>query len=73
MASTRLDINKLSTAEKLALIEEIWESLCETPDALTLSNEDEVRLDQRLDEMDLGKVEGRPWEEIRAGFRARRT
>jgi len=34
MARPALEISKLTPAERLQLVEELWESLCDTPEAV---------------------------------------
>jgi putative addiction module component (TIGR02574 family) len=70
----RLDLDKLSTRQKLVLIEQLWVSLDESvgPE-LTKSERDEI--DRRLAEYDEGKVRGVSWpkakKQIRKSLRRR--
>lgn len=63
MARPAIDLMKLSTDEKLELIDELWNSLREGD--LPLSNEVRAELDRRLD-MERGDAEAVPWDEVRA-------
>jgi putative addiction module component (TIGR02574 family) len=47
-----VDIASLSTEERLRLMEELWESLRATPEAIPLTNAQREELDRRLDELD---------------------
>jgi len=62
--SQPLQIEKLSTEERLRLIEQLWESLRATPEAIPLTDGQRAELDRRLDELDRGDVEGIPWNEV---------
>ena len=62
--SQPLQIEKLSSEERLRLIEQLWESLRATPEAIPLTDAQRAELDRRLDELDGGDVEGIPWNEV---------
>ncbi len=62
--SQPVQIEKLSTEERLRLIEQLWESLRTTPEAIPLTEPQRAELDRRLDELDKGDVEGIPWDEV---------
>ena len=67
----RLDLDKLSTSQKLALIEQLWVSLDEkVGPELTESERDEI--DRRLEDDDRGKVRGLPRPKARKQLRKRR-
>ena len=59
-----IDVNRLSVEERLQLMEEIRESLSNTPEAFPLTAAQEAELDRRLDEIDQGDDSGIPLEEI---------
>jgi putative addiction module component (TIGR02574 family) len=59
-----IDIASLSSEERLRLLEEIWESLSPTPEAVPLTTAQREELDRRLDELDQGGVSGIPWEDV---------
>ena len=60
------EILKLSVAERLQLVEDIWDSIAENPEALTLTPEQADELDRRLAEAGVDPGRGRTWEEVRA-------
>ncbi len=66
-----IDIASLSLEERLRLLEELWESLTRTPEALPLTNAQREELDRRLDELDREGPLGIPWEEVHRGIRGR--
>ena len=47
-----IDIAGLSSEERLQLLEELWESLSATPEAIPLTSAQREELDRRLDELD---------------------
>jgi putative addiction module component (TIGR02574 family) len=59
-----IDIASLSSEERLQLLEDLWESLAPTPEAIPLTNAQRQELDRRLDELDRQGVVGIPWEEV---------
>ena len=65
-----MDLRTLTTAERLALIGEIWDSL--TPDDLPLSDAQRDELDRRLDESSGDSAAGIPWEDVLQQIRDRR-
>jgi len=60
-----LGIDRLSPAERLRLISEIWDSLPETPPP-DLTDEQGQELDRRLALMDADPTALRPWAEVEA-------
>ncbi len=64
MARPSVDISKLTPAEWLQLVEDLWESLCETPDVVPLTDAQRAELDRRLDDLEHGGPTGIPWEEV---------
>ncbi|HEV8412442.1 MAG TPA: addiction module protein [Bryobacteraceae bacterium] len=66
-----VDIASLSTEERLRLLEELWESLRETPQGIPLTNAQREELDRRLDELDRDGPTGIPWEEVFRNIRNR--
>jgi putative addiction module component (TIGR02574 family) len=59
-----IDIDSLSAEERLALLEQVWESLSETPQAIPFTNSQRDELDRRLDDLDREGPVGIPWEEV---------
>ena len=66
-----IDIANLSAEERLRLLEELWESLSVTPEAIPLTNAQSEELDRRLDELDRDGPLGIPWEEVLRRIRSR--
>ena len=55
----------LPTAERLEVIEQLWDSLSASPEAMELTDEQRRELDRRIDEMDANPHGGIPWEDVR--------
>ena len=66
-----IDIAELSAEERLRLLEELWDSLSASPDAVPLTNAQREELDRRLDELDREGPDGIPWEEVLRRIRSR--
>lgn len=62
MAATRIDISRLSPAERLRLVEELWDSLSPSDIPLTPAQADE--LDRREALHRANPKRGRPWREV---------
>ena len=66
-----IDIARLSFDERLRLLDELWESLSRTPEAVPLTEAQREELDRRLDELDREGPVGIPWEEVLRRIRGR--
>ncbi|HEX8407611.1 MAG TPA: addiction module protein [Thermoanaerobaculia bacterium] len=56
---------ELPPAERLQLVEAIWDSLLEVPEAVPVSEEVKAELDRRLDAYYADPSSARPWTTIR--------
>ena len=61
--STLLENNilGLSVAERISLVEDIWDSVAEVPEAVELSESDKAELDERLALYHQKPEAGAPW------------
>jgi putative addiction module component (TIGR02574 family) len=66
-----VDIASLSSEERLRLLEQLWESLSATPEAIPLTSAQREELDRRLDELDRDGPAGIPWDEVLRWIRSR--
>lgn len=66
-----LGIDKLGVNAKLALVEEIWESICADAQVFPLSNSQRTELERRVSEDDEFPDDVVPWDEVKAAVRAR--
>jgi putative addiction module component (TIGR02574 family) len=62
---SRQEIEELSVDARIRLIEQIWESLCEAPDTLPLTDTQRAELDRRLAQDALDPSAGESWEAVR--------
>lgn len=69
----REELSKLSAAERLELVEELWDSLSDEDPALALTDAQRADLERRLAEADADPTGGSTWGEARERIRNRRT
>ena len=67
----REQLFKLSAAERLELVEELWDSIADDDEALVLTDAQREDLERRLAEVDADPTGGSPWEEVRERIRHR--
>jgi putative addiction module component (TIGR02574 family) len=61
-----LGIDRLSVPERILLVEEIWDSIAETPDEVALTEAQRAELNRRLDAYETEPQAGSTWEEVKA-------
>ncbi len=66
-----LGIDRLSVEERLALVEELWDSIAESSADLPLTEAQRAELERRLAEHEAHPDDVIPWEEIKASITAR--
>lgn len=71
MSKPALNISDLTPEERLRLIEELWDSLTEDPEAVPLTNAQREELDRRLDDLEQSGPVGIPWDEVLQQIRSR--
>jgi putative addiction module component (TIGR02574 family) len=64
-------IMNLSVPERIQLVEDIWDSVAEVPEAVPLTDEQKAELDRRLDAYHQNPDEGSPWGVVRERIRSR--
>lgn len=62
------EIKKLSVAERILLVEEIWDSIARENEAFELSDSQKKELERRSQSFSSNPALGRSWEEIKAEF-----
>jgi putative addiction module component (TIGR02574 family) len=60
------EVLALPVDERLKLVETIWESIAELPEALELTQAQEAELARRLDAYRKDPTAGSPWSEVKA-------
>ena len=71
MSRQFLNIEDMSTEERLRLLEELWNSLSHRPEEIPLTPEQREELDRRLDDLEREGPVGIPWEEVLRQIRSR--
>ena len=59
------EILQLSVAERIQIVEDIWDSILESPQSLTLSDAETAQLDKRLESYNQNPNEGIEWETLK--------
>ncbi len=59
------NILNLSVSERIQLVEDIWDSIAEIPEAVLLSDQQKQELERRLAVYRKAPEEGSPWHEAR--------
>jgi putative addiction module component (TIGR02574 family) len=66
-----LGIDQLNVDERLALIEEIWATICSDAKAFPLTEAQRAELDRRVADDDAFPDDVVPWDEVKATVRSR--
>lgn len=71
--STLVEANvlSLSVPERIQLVEDIWDTIAEVPEAVGLTVDQKAELDRRLDAYHQNPDEGSPWGMVRERIRNR--
>jgi putative addiction module component (TIGR02574 family) len=59
------ELLELPVAERIRLVELLWDSIAAVPEAVSISDEWKVELNRRLVEFEADPEAGSPWEEVR--------
>jgi putative addiction module component (TIGR02574 family) len=66
-----LGIDRLGVDERLALVDEIWASICADAPEFPLSEAQRTELDRRIADDDAFPDDVLPWADVKAAIRAR--
>lgn len=66
-----LGIDRLSVEERLALVEDLWDSIAEENAAKSLTDAQRAELDRRLLDHEANPDDVVPWEDVKASITAR--
>ena len=69
---TATELRKLSLAERIQLLEDVWDSIAEETNAWELTPELQAELDHRLNDLETNPSGNVTWDEVKAGLRAQR-
>jgi putative addiction module component (TIGR02574 family) len=72
MAVNLSELLELPVEERLKLVEALWESIAEFPEALELTAAQKRELDRRLEAYEKNPEAGVPWSELKARLLASR-
>ncbi len=59
------ELLKLSVAERIQLVEDLWDSIAADPESLPLTEAQKAELDRRLEEHHADPDSAIPWEAVR--------
>lgn len=62
---TTSDIEQLSVAERIQLVEDIWDTIAANPDALEISDELGAELDRRVENYYQNPESGSSWQDVK--------
>ncbi len=65
------EILQLSVAERIQLVEDIWDSIAIVPEAVSLTDEQKAELDRRLESYRANPNEGISWNDLKEKLRQR--
>ncbi len=65
-SATLSEILKLSVAERIQFVEDVWDSIAAVPQSVNLSDAQKEELEQRLEAYHKKSASGSPWEEVKA-------
>jgi putative addiction module component (TIGR02574 family) len=67
---TAAQLRKLSVAERILLVQDIWDSIAEEQESLKVTDAQRKELDRRIDAYNASPGEGASWEEIKNRLKA---
>jgi putative addiction module component (TIGR02574 family) len=62
---SRSEVLKLPLNDRIQLVEDIWDSIADCPDAILLTEPQKMELESRLDEYHRNPNAGSPWSLVR--------
>lgn len=65
------EILQLSVAERIQLVEDIWDSIATVPEAISLTEEQKAELERRLEAYQANPSEGISWNDLKEKLRQR--
>ena len=66
------DLLELPVAERLRLVELLWDSIAAVPETVSIPDELKAELNRRLADFEADPEAGSPWEEVRSRILQRR-
>lgn len=65
------EILQLSVAERIQLVEDIWDSIATVPDSVSLTDEQKAELDRRIKAYEANPNEGISWNDLKTKLQKR--
>lgn len=66
------DVMELTVAERIELVEDVWDTISEVPESVKLTQEQKQILDERLEAYHKNPDAGSPWEDVKKRIRGRK-
>jgi putative addiction module component (TIGR02574 family) len=66
---TITDVLDMPVAERILLVEDIWDSIAAVPEAVTMTDAQREELERRLADYHRNPELGAPWQEVKARIR----
>jgi putative addiction module component (TIGR02574 family) len=66
------DVSHLSVAERIIVVEQIWDSIAAEQEEVALTAAQEAELDRRLEACRRSPTTGSSWEEVKARIQAKK-
>lgn len=63
---TAADVLDLPVVDRIQLVEDIWDSIASSPEAVSLTEDQRAELERRLEAYHRDPGAGSPWEEVKA-------
>lgn len=63
------EILKLSVAERIQLVEDVWDSIAATPEQLSVTEAQKTELDRRRQRFEQGAATTRTWDEVKVSLK----
>ncbi len=70
--TTGLDFRSMSIAERILLVEEIWDSIAADQESLEVTQAQKDELDRRLAACEAAPDQGSTWEEVKSRLQGKR-
>ena len=65
------ELLNLSIAERIQLVEDLWDSIVHTPELVPVTDAQKAELDQRLERFEQNPTAARAWEEVKNSLKSR--
>lgn len=60
------EVLRLPVPERIRIVETIWDSIADTPEAVALTDKQKAELDRRLEAFESNPDAGSSWDDVRA-------